>query len=84
MKGTIKVLNSRGHTAVEFDTEAGIVERAETVLREAHYHGATLFSGETKEQIAAAHSGMMGDKEQRRKILEENEDIIVVPPMAGG
>lgn len=74
MKGTLKVLNSQGHSAVEYDTEAGIVDEAERILAEARMQNAALFDGGTKERVP----------NQPGRTLEEHDELIVVPPMAGG
>ena len=80
MQGTIRVLGNGGDTAVKYDTDAGIVEEAEKVLAEANAHGSGLFDGTTKEQIPnPARKG--GDP---RKVLSEHEEVLIVPPMAGG
>lgn len=83
MKGTIKVLNdASGHSAVEYDTEAGVVEEAEAILAHAAEMRAVLFDGGTKEKIAGAHQ--VAAAGEGRSVLEEHEEVLVVPPIAGG
>lgn len=79
MKGALKVLDAKGHTEVEYDTEAGVVEEAEKVLKQ-HSHSA-FFDGETRERIPTKRPNT---KEDRERMLSEHEEIIVVAPMAGG
>jgi hypothetical protein len=81
MKGTIKVLDAKGHTAVEFDTDTGVVEEAEQILRHAVAAGSALFSGTTKERIPFSKKT---PAQERGAVLEQHEEILVVPPMAGG
>lgn len=76
MKGIIKTLNNAsGHAETAYDTEAGVVEEAEKILASASKQRSALFDGKTKEQITDRDTG---------KILGEHEEILVVPPMAGG
>lgn len=77
MQGTIKILNSRGHSTVEYDTETGVVEEAEGILRDAARANSVLFDAKTREKIE-------GGPGKGRSVLEEHEEILVVPPMAGG
>lgn len=77
MKGKIKVLNSQGHSTIEYDTEKGVVEEAEKILAQAAQGRSVIFDGTTREQIP-------GGPGQGRSVLEEHEEILVVPPMAGG
>ena len=77
MKGTIKVLNASGHTATEFDTDKGVVKEAEEILAKATSMRSGVFDGKTKERVPTSGSS-------RNTILQENEEILVVPPMAGG
>lgn len=76
MKGTIKVLNAKGHSEVAYDTEKGVVKEAEAILEGASQSNASIFDGKTKERI--------GRKEGNDTILQTHEEIIVVPQMAGG
>lgn len=77
MQGTIKVLNRQGHSTIEFDTETGAVEEAEAILRQAAQERSVIFDAGTREMIP-------GGPGQGRSVLEEHEEILVVPPMAGG
>jgi hypothetical protein len=76
MQGTVKVLNGSGHSTIEFDTEAGVVEEAERFLATANSTGSSFFDGVTRERIGAP-----GDGPPK---LGEHEQIIVVPQMSGG
>jgi molybdopterin converting factor small subunit len=76
MKGTIRRLNNQGDTAIEFDTELGVTEEAEEILGTAARSRSALFDGTTRERI--------GDTASTKTILEEHEEILIVPPMAGG
>ena len=60
MKGTIKVLNAKGHSAIEYDTEEGVVAEAMAILEKASYQRAALFDGMTKERITANVMGGRG------------------------
>jgi len=74
MKGAVKLLNHRGHTLCEYDTaDQDTVNEAERIVREALANSAMLFDGTTREQIKAD-----------RVKLGEREEVLVVPPMAGG
>ena len=87
MKGTIKVLNNQGHTAVEYNTEAGVVEEAYKVLEDAARFHAHLFDGQTRESIGQAPGrggGTPPTRDKQNTILREHDEVIVVPPMAGG
>jgi hypothetical protein len=75
MQGTVKFLNGSGHSTIEFDTEAGVVEEAERFLAAASAGGSSFFDGVTRERI-----GKPGGTPK----LGEHEQIIVVPQMAGG
>jgi hypothetical protein len=73
MKGTIKTLNNEGHGAVMYDTETGEgTQDARQELSKAERVRAAFFDGTTKERITGSVN------------LEEHEEILVVPPMAGG
>jgi hypothetical protein len=76
MKGTIKVLNAKGHSEVTYDTEEGVVEEAEAILEGSSRANASIFDGKTKERIDRS--------EGNDTILKTHEEIIVVPQMAGG
>jgi len=79
MKGIVRVLNSQGDTAVEFDTETGVVEEAEKIIRQAQANSSALFDGTTREQI-----GRPTKPQSPKKVLGEHEEVLIVPPMAGG
>lgn len=73
MKGTIKTLNNKGHGAVMYDTETKEgVEEANKEIDEARYNRSAFFDGKTREQITGGVN------------LEEHEEVVVLPPMAGG
>lgn len=76
MKGTIKVLNAKGHSEVAYDTEKGVVQEAEEILEGSSRANASIFDGKTKERIDRS--------EGNDTILRTHEEIIVVPQMAGG
>jgi len=86
MKGTIKVLNASGHTTVEYDTDKGIVDEAEAILREADLKRSALFDGTTREPIERTRQRRLRREStvSDDRILSEHEEIVVVPPMAGG
>jgi molybdopterin converting factor small subunit len=76
MKGSIKILDASGHTTVTYDTETKDgVEEARAALSRSRF--ATLFDAVTKEKVD--RTGVTGDT-----ILEQHEELIVVPTMAGG
>lgn len=78
MKGSVKVLNAKGHTETPYDTETGITVEAEAILAQARGEGSMLFDAGTQERITTR------PETTGRKILSEHEEVIVVPPMAGG
>lgn len=82
MQGVVRVLNDRGHTEAAYDTETGVVEEAEAILAQAAERGAALFSGTTKEKIGDARD--VRERGRTRDVLAENEEVLVVPPVAGG
>lgn len=77
MVGTVKILDGSGHTPVAYDTEGGIVTEAENVLASTRYNRSAVFDGKTKERVSDPAS-------DPSKVLSEHEELIVLPPMAGG
>jgi hypothetical protein len=93
MKGTVKFLSGKsGHDTIPFDTEAGVVDEAQKILAEQVFGGSAIFDGTTKERITPPNtcSGrILRDMRGRTRldmgaVLREHEDIVIVPPMAGG
>ncbi len=77
MQGVIKQLNNRGHTEVAYDTDVPeSVEVAMAEIRAALDRRSMLFDGQTRKQIPISY-GSGADILEREQILE-------VPPMAGG
>jgi hypothetical protein len=71
--GSMKILDASGHTTVEYDatnTDAALKALAET------NRFATVFDAVTKEKVDRT----AGDD----VVLQEHEELIVVPVMAGG
>lgn len=72
MKGTIKTLDGSGHTTVEYDTETGEgVKDATATLQKGTRNRSAVFDAKTREQINNPRVGT-------------HEEMLVVPPMAGG
>jgi molybdopterin converting factor small subunit len=73
MKGTIKILDATGHTTVEYDTEADVVGEATAILALAARRGSAVFDAKTREQVP-----------NDEHVLSEHDELLVIPPMAGG
>jgi len=72
MKGTIKILDGSGHSVVEYDTETGEgVTKADGTLKSAVRNHSAVFDAKTRQQI-------------KDPVVGTHEEMLVVPPMAGG
>lgn len=78
MQGTVKILDNSGHTAVPYDTDKGVVQEAENILVATVINRSAVFDGNTKEQVPR------NEMREPGKVLEEHEELLIVPPMAGG
>jgi hypothetical protein len=81
MKGSIKILDASGHTTVTYDTDdPDSMLNATSKLGDASRF-ATLFDAVTKEKVdRTGWPACVTDY----TILEQHEELIVVPVMAGG
>jgi len=86
MKGVVRTLGSSGDTAVEYDTDTGVVAEAEQILRQAVVSQSGIFDGTTREQIRPANraGGRHLTPQDARGMMESTEEVLIVPRMAGG
>jgi hypothetical protein len=72
MKGTIKILDGSGHSTVEYDTETGEgVKDATATLQQGTRNRSAVFDAKTREKI-------------NNPVVGTHEEMLVIPPMAGG
>ena len=76
MQGTIKILGKSGHEEVTYDTEVpeSVEVAKERLKEEKRDKSAAFFDGESGDRIGG--SGIPDP--------EDHEQIVVLPPMAGG
>jgi len=76
MKGSIKILDASGHTTVTYDTDDpnSMLNATSKLMQTSRF--ATLFDAATKEKVDRTVTDYT--------ILEQHEELIVVPVMAGG
>jgi hypothetical protein len=77
MTGSVKLLNSSGHTLVEYDTaDEATIREAERIIEQALASHASVFDAKTREKVPTRPSGGID--------VSAHEELLVVPQMAGG